>query len=51
MGFLSSPGFSLACGMFNTAFAIQSFANGNITWTAIGVVFAAFCFSNYIKSR
>ena len=51
MKFLSSPTFSLACAIFNTGFALQSFANGHTTWAIVGVIFAAFCFNNYIRAR
>ena len=49
--FLSSPGLSLACAIFNSIFAVGALMDGRLGWAAIGAVFAVFCFSNYLKSR
>jgi len=51
MKFLSSPGISLACAIFNSAFTVVSLVNGNLGWAAVGAVFAGFCFNNYLRSR
>ena len=51
MRFFSSPGFSLACAIFNAVFAANAIANGNATWAIVGLIFAGFCFNNYLKSR
>lgn len=51
MNILRSAGFSLACAVFNAGFAISSYANGNMTWAIVGLIFAGFCFNNYLKAR
>jgi hypothetical protein len=51
MRFLSSPRLSLACAIFNSAFAVGALMDGSLGWAAICTAFAVFCFSNYLKSR
>ncbi len=51
MNFLSSPGLSLACAIFNAAFAAISFANGSWVWAIGGLILSGYCFNNYFQSR
>jgi len=51
MNFLSSPGLSLACAIFNAAFAAISFSDGSIAWAVLGVILSGVCFNNYLRRR
>ena len=51
MRFLNSPAFSLACAVFNSFFAANSYYHGNLLWGALGSLFATICFYNFLKKR
>ena len=49
--FFASKNFSLACALFNGAFAINSFINGSWLFGLLCVAFCGYCTKNYLAAE